>query len=1129
NEYSADLEQSGQITPIASAPLAAGNYILVRTPHGLLAVDFRTGKRIWRSELQRDPQLEQLVKSGGAPEDAAAAAPPARSFVRRVWKDYLYGLISSDGDRVFMIRDLPLPEDQEYELSTGGMGMELVAASNRLTAYDLTREGKLAWEIDGAAEDGPLGGAFFLGAPLAVGPSLYALVEIRGDISLAALDRTTGAVQWRQQLANLDSGVMMDMRRRLQSLAPSYDGGILVCPTGAGLVVGVDLSQRSLAWAYQFASLPQAGQMPRSARVRGDAAVTPGQWMDGAATIADGRVLLTPPESDELHCLDLQTGRLLWQRPRGEMQQLASVQQGRILLVGPGRMASMKLADGSFAWDAPLVLPQGASVTGAGFVSDGCYFAPLSTSEVVQVDLATGAIVGRVQNRGGAPLGNLICHRGTVISHDGRFLDCYDQVDALRERSAAVLAANPEGPDALRALGEIAYNEGRLSEALELLERGYRLAPDDLATREMLAECLGAALDEDFAAYRSRLPLLRQLQAEGAIALLDAMRLEAQGLTTVGDFDGALAACLKIYREAPPLDERYAFRSGHRTFISHWVQAQLLTIRDAAPAEMQRVLDDLVRAEATRLGDQPTLEPLQRFIAYFGALQAAEPQKLTYGHALGVRGQILESQQCLLDLASSKDRAIRREAVAAIAAQLHQPPRPTPGLSTLAREFDALLATEFANEPCLQGATGRELTSRWAESDAQAGAPATIAWPRGRVEVRPLAAPATAAIREGGPRGRSPVWNVRLDQTDSMLGGGTGFLSMRGGNLAWQDGYGRQFFTTPLEARSQAMYRQSGSLYASSRGNLLVVSLGRELVAFNTLANQDGGALLWRAALGNNFEAEDVYLEEVSGRAERRPGSYRAPRAKFQNKWTGVIGPVTSGGCVYQEGRRLSCVSPVTGEEIWSRRDVEEGSDLFGDERRLFATPKGGTVAQVFSMLDGRRLAEVELPPWRHQLATRGGAVLRWKAAEQGMELAALDALTGTIDWRHAFAAGARVDIDQNRTIAVVEPAGRCVLIDGADGKVLLEQRLPGHSRLEAVHLSVGVESYVLVIEHPPSGNTDRTVRPFNADDSPVVDGQVAAFDRRSGAMLWQRPATVQRQALIQGMPPDLPFIAFAG
>ncbi|HYO23970.1 MAG TPA: hypothetical protein VEQ85_03390, partial [Lacipirellulaceae bacterium] len=35
--------------------------------------------------------------------------------------------------------------------------------------------------------------------------------------------------------------------------------------------------------------------------------------------------------------------------------------------------------------------------------------------------------------------------------------------------------------------------------------------------------------------------------------------------------------------------------------------------------------------------------------------------------------------------------------------------------------------------------------------------------------------------------------------------------------------------------------------------------------------------------------------------------------------------------------------------------------------------------------------------------------------------------------------------------------------------------------------------------------------------------------DRRSGAMLWQRPATVQRQALVQGMPPDLPFIAFAG
>ena len=56
-------------------PLAVGDYVIVRSPLGLLGIDFRTGKLVWHNEPRLDSQIEQLVKSGGLGDDAANAEP----------------------------------------------------------------------------------------------------------------------------------------------------------------------------------------------------------------------------------------------------------------------------------------------------------------------------------------------------------------------------------------------------------------------------------------------------------------------------------------------------------------------------------------------------------------------------------------------------------------------------------------------------------------------------------------------------------------------------------------------------------------------------------------------------------------------------------------------------------------------------------------------------------------------------------------------------------------------------------------------------------------------------------------------------------------------------------------------
>jgi outer membrane protein assembly factor BamB len=1117
-EYQANLVQSNRSTSVASAPLAVGDYIIVRSPHGLLAVDFRTGKRIWRSEQQRDHELEQLVRSGGEGDDLANAEP-ARSFARRMWEDYLYGVVSSDGSRVYAIRDLPMPAAQDYELQPfmSVAGAESSAPSNRLSAYDLATEGSLVWEIDGAAAKGDLAGAFFLGAPLAVGPSLYALLEIRDDVYLAALDRATGALQWRQQLANLETGVLLDIRRRLQAAMPSYDAGMLVCPTGAGLVVGIDLSKRSLAWAYRYeTSSPfdegYAGgyELARQGMAN--------RWTDNAAMIVDDRVLMTPPESDELHCLDLRTGRVLWKHERGEMYSLAGVDEGCVLLVGSRKLAALNLTDGKPAWEqGELALPRDAAPAGQGFFSEGRYYLPLTTAEVVAVDVAEGRIASRVRARDGAALGNLICHRGTVLSQNGLFLDCFDQVDVLRARSEKQLAENATDVAALRSLGEIAYNEGRLSEAIELEERAYREAPDDLETRDMLAECLTEALDGDFASYQTRLPLLRELERGGAVSPLQVLRIEAQGQLAAGDPLASVAACLKLYRVAGSADEPLEIGREQQTNVARWVQAQVAAAWDAASADQRDSISTQLGSEAPALDRELDREKLERFLAFFGALPEFDVHKLALARRLDTDQRPIEAQQLYLDLVGADDQSVRGEAVARIAAGLHGT-----GLHMSAREFDRQLGDQFAEQECLDGATGRELLESWAEDAAGS----SIDWPTGRVDVR-------NAPTSDGPaaaRARTQVLNVRVEHGDSILGSGVGFLAARG-EITWHDGLGREFFSAGLESQSQAYDRQTGSFYGVSRGNLLVLSLGRELVAFNTLPAGEGAAapLVWRTSLGSNFDAQDDYAEEMARETPVRPGSFRAARSTLDGKWLGVIGPLTSGGCVIQDQRRLMCVDPFTGAVHWSRTDVPPGCDLFGDERYVFATPVGKEVARIYSAIDGRPLGKAKVGPWDERLTTRGRCVIRWSSTDGGKkELIAIDPLADEPLWRHEFDAATLIDLDRDRYAVIVERSGRAVVIDVETGETLLDQPIPAQSTAEQIHLMTSDAQFVLVVQHPASRNTNREVQPLSLD-SPVVDGQVFAFDRKSGTMPWSRPAGVQQQALVLDQPAELPFLTFAG
>ncbi|RIK70313.1 MAG: hypothetical protein DCC67_20820, partial [Planctomycetota bacterium] len=341
----------------------------------------------------------------------------------------------------------------------------------------------------------------------------------------------------------------------------------------------------------------------------------------------------------------------------------------------------------------------------------------------------------------------------------------------------------------------------------------------------------------------------------------------------------------------------------------------------------------------------------------------------------------------------------------------------------------------------------------------------------------------------------------------------------------------REFFRTNLEHEAQVYSRPSGgNVYAVARGNLLVVSLGRQMTAFNTLAAANvGPAQLWKASLTSNLEYAQVFYGQQPGGGAARPGSFRAPRAVEDEKWIGVIGPVTAQGVVFQDQRRLMCVDALTGELRWSRSDVPPGCDLFGDDRHVLAVPMGSTKALVFSAMDGRAMGQANVPPWRNQLVALGANLICWQRADDQYELTSLNPVAGTTGWKHRFAANAQVDVERGRYVAVAEPGGRVVVVDAADGTICVDYSGPVVPRVDEVHLAVGRDTFFVAVRRPRVGPSRRNVQPLHALDSQILDGYVLLFDRWSGAMRWNRPAEVLQQGLLLAQPVDLPLIVFAG
>jgi len=454
----------------------------------------------------------------------------------------------------------------------------------------------------------------------------------------------------------VDQEIPLDPLRRLAGVSPSYADGVLICPTAHRSIVAVELATRSLLWGYTYAGadLRSRQQMAFFGFVRPELDTDFNErWTDSSVVLADGRVLVTPPDSAYLYCLDLFAGECLWQEPRRENSHddlyLACAYKDKAILVGREQVRALSLGETRederlritrpvSAWDGRVVeFPPRSSPSGLGFLSDNLYYVPLSNAEVLAVDLDTGCVARVVKSRRGNVPGNLVCHNQNVLSQGAGFLEAFYQLDSLDRQVNERLAVEPDDAEALALRGEILWNQGELERAVESIRRSLELQPTPNA-RELLRDALLDGLRNEFAAYRNDSDELERLIDEPK-QKATYLRLMATGLENVGEYREALVR----YLELIDLDRRNRdmeqVAPSHLVRRDRWIQLQLAALFDAASADVRAEINEAVKARLAAARTEGTPDALARFLEYFGTHQTADRARRELARQLADSGR----------------------------------------------------------------------------------------------------------------------------------------------------------------------------------------------------------------------------------------------------------------------------------------------------------------------------------------------------------------------------------------------------------------------------------------------------------------------------------------------------------
>lgn len=1135
-------------------PLIVGDMAVFRSLRNIWAVNTRTGELAWRTFIKNEvyQRLADLygakAAKNGAPNGRLINQPNRNSKGRQLsemqmfldqwlWRDLNAGTLSSDGEFIYSVEGLDFynPTKRYYNRTTRSYFANLTKYNQLMAVHAKT--GKLAWYIGGEADtNDPLAGYFFLGPPLALGGQLFCLADKNGEIQLVViglkremkLKEAVGIkggkemvqvvepkVLWKQSLISPDEGITRYPLRRMAGLTPSYSGGVLVCPTTAGAVVAVDPARRLLLWGYRYQQNTETG----TARNRGLSSrryptMNPydseNRWLDAGVTMAEGRVILTPRDSNELHCVNLVDGNLIWKRRRGEMLYVAAVHDGNLVLGGQSQMQAFQLSSGLPAWkqSTPLPMP-----SGRGFQTKSSYHLPLTTAEIATIDLSTGRVLARTRTRSGMVPGNLVSANGLIVSQSIDRVMGFRPLSELKAEITARLKANPKDAEALALRGEMRLRAGQEEEGLQDLRASIAAKPTERA-KSLVGSVLLEGLRLDFAKFRKHKDELDKLITEPE-QQARYRRILAAGLHEVGEHKAAFREYVKLagLNTDSWKDERV---SGVLTVRGdRWLKSRLSKLfASATPADRKELMKE-IEGQFAAVRKQAGTDALRRFVRAFSDLPIAESARRELAGRMAA-DESLRLEMLLERLKTSSDPKIAGYATARLATLFLDQEK----FEAAADQIE-LLEGKFAAVVCQHEKTGRQIATNLKAAKPQVvkAARDRAPWPKRRF---------LASSSRSGSGSTTNYYSLDFDGGREPYYRGWSFaISSSNRQLIARDANGIQRWQIPTQksGRRYSYFSYYGNT-VRTRGHLLVVTVGDRFLVIDGLAQPP--KVLWER---NLFEETLNQTVNRGVRVQRIQVGGRARMVVFDPNGDplGQIGPVTNDMIVYQIGKTVYAADPVDGDVLWERSALERGSRIFGDDDYVFVVAPGSTTALVLRGSDGERLGERPVAQAKGAQTTRGRFELRWNASGQKQVLSWYDVWKEKSAWEKQFEGGSKLALVEGDEVAVVEPRkGRLHVLNLKTGKPSAEVTIERDTNLQYFVIRRSRERYIMLSYSPEAAPANRNV--FNVQGinytSPLVEGRVYGIDRRTGKKIWE--AYAENQAIDENQPNGLPVVVLA-
>ncbi len=484
-----DIENAvglGKEMGFAGTPIVTDNLIVWRDAMGLHAIDRKTRQTVWTHAAAT--RLHSILVFNNDSDG------PMRGGQQSTYRqNSVLEQLTTDGQQVYFVDRNSIPERNPgaYLFDQGDAGQRAdgrvpTPAWNCIAALRLKGPeagNAVTWRLGGHPTDEPgavLSGHYFLGPPLPLGGMLYSVSEYQKQIWLVATHPDSGQVEWRQTLslapqASRESPLPPDKLRLAPACLVAGARGTLVCPLVSGILVGVNQLTGEILWAHDYRSKRrgptfQYGVFAHSSFEQFNDADFPNPPL----IHGDHVYFLAPGDgtSDQVLCLNLQTGKKIWQiETPVELKYLAVANDELVVGVGGTDVVGLSVASGKSIWSKRV-----PRISGVGAALPDVYLLPIGDGRVMSLDLRDGSEVGFAMQSPEIRPGNLVVSGSDVISLNGLDLQVFPQ-------SAELLAHMEAKPDSERTsyqfwyeLGELQFRMGQINPAKGSLTKALALA-----------------------------------------------------------------------------------------------------------------------------------------------------------------------------------------------------------------------------------------------------------------------------------------------------------------------------------------------------------------------------------------------------------------------------------------------------------------------------------------------------------------------------------------------------------------------------------------------------------------------------------------------------------------------------